>query len=217
MIAAGKVVVNGQIVTELGTRVSPTDQIQVNGKQISTQAFVYILLNKPRDTISTVSDDRGRKTVIDLVTRPELTRGLFPVGRLDRNTTGALLLTTDGDLANRLMHPKWEIEKIYLIETSRPLGDDDLQKLRDGVKLDDGIASADEVTFPDPADKSRLAMQIHEGRNRQVRRMLEAIGHEVTKLERIRFAGLTLANLRRGRWRRITDSEIRKLRKLVRL
>jgi 23S rRNA pseudouridine2605 synthase len=189
--------------------------VVANGREIQNLATVHILLNKPKDTISTVSDPRGRRTVVDLITRPELKKGLFPVGRLDRDTTGAIILTTDGDLANRLMHPSWEVGKIYVVETSKPVAPDELAQLRNGVHLEDGDASADNVTYPDSNNKKQIALEIHEGRNRQVRRMMAAIGHEVVHLERIQYAGLTLRDLKRGKWRRLTAREVTKLRKLV--
>lgn len=217
LIRAGRVSVNGVKVTELGTRVEESDRVQVNGRDINTQAFIYILLNKPRNTISTVSDDRGRNSVIDLITRVELRPGLFPIGRLDRDTTGVLLLTNDGDLANRLMHPKWEVRKIYVVRTKRSVTPDELARLLAGVELDDGSARADEALHPDPSDSTKVALQIHEGRNRQIRRMFEAIGHEVVQLDRIQFAGLTLEGLRRGRWRLLKPHEVKRMRKVVRL
>ena len=217
LIVAGRVSVNGVKVTALGTRVGEGDLVKVNGREISTQAFTYILLNKPRNTISTVSDDRGRNSVIDLITRIELRPGLFPVGRLDRDTTGALLLTTDGDLANRLMHPKWEVKKIYVARTKRDVTPDDVARLLAGVELDDGPARADEALHADPSDSTKVALQIHEGRNRQIRRMFEAIGHEIVQLDRIQFAGLTLNGLKRGRWRLLKPHEVKRIRKVVRL
>lgn len=217
LIEQGRVRVNGKVVRELGTKVRPHDRVTANGREIQSLSSIHILLNKPRDTISTVSDPRGRPTVIDLITKEELRKGLFPVGRLDRDTTGAILLTTDGLLANRLMHPRWEVEKVYVAETSRPVSREELQSLMDGVELGDGPGRADQVSYHTPNDRKRVAIQIHEGRNRQVRRMFGAIGHEVVSLDRVRYAGLTVRNLRRGEWRRLTPKEVGRLRKLVRL
>jgi 23S rRNA pseudouridine2605 synthase len=217
LILDGRVKVNDDVVRELGTKVSPGDRVSVNGREIRNVSAVYLLVNKSKDTISTVSDERGRPTVLDLITRTELRAGLFPVGRLDRDTTGAILLTTDGELANRLMHPRWMVEKIYVAHTKAPVSQSDLDKLQAGVTLEDGPARADHVSYPDQNDRARVAIQIHDGRNQQVRRMFESVGHEVVKLDRIRYAGLTLENLRRGRWRRLTSGEVQRLRKLVRL
>ena len=217
LITAGRVTVNGTVTTELGTRVNSTDLVIVNGRRLERVDDIHILLNKPTDTISAVSDDRGRRTVVDLVTDAKLRKGLYPVGRLDRDTTGAILLTTDGDLAHRLMHPRWEVPKIYLVTAQKPVTEENIRQLRAGVALADGLAVADMVSHPDSKKKSVIAIQIHEGRNRQVRRMLEAINNRVLQLDRIRYAGLTLEGLRRGRWRRLLPHEIRQLRKLVRL
>ncbi|MFC2085855.1 pseudouridine synthase [Bacteroidota bacterium] len=216
-IVEGRVKVNDQIVREMGTKVTRADRVTVNGHHIHKVSAEYILLNKPKDTISTVTDPQGRRTILDLITRPELLPGLFPVGRLDRDTTGAILLTTDGELANRLMHPSWVVNKIYVAQTKAPLKEADLERLRSGVTLDDGPAKADQATFPRLDDRTHVAVQIHEGRNRQIHRMFEALGHEVVKLDRIRYAGLTLDDVRRGHWRRLTPIEVRRLRKLVRL
>ena len=217
LITQGRVTVNGQVVTELGTRVDDGDTVAFDGQPVRPAALVYILLNKPTDTITTTSDERGRKTVLDLVDVPPSAAGaLFPVGRLDRNTTGALLLTTDGELAHRLMHPKYETDKLYVVRTAEPVQPDQIERLQKGVPLDDGPARADAVGYID-TDRSRVALQIHEGRNRQVRRMFEAIGHEVAALDRVGYAGLTLEGLRRGRWRRLQPHEVNALRRSVKL
>ncbi len=217
IISAGRVSINGDIVTELGTKVQPGDRVKLDGRSVGATGLVYILLNKPGNTITTKSDERDRRTVMDLIDiPPEESSALFPVGRLDRPTTGALLLTTDGDLAHRLMHPSYEVQKIYLCTTSQPMQEADLDKLRAGVELDDGKAAADEAQFLG-GDKTRLAIQIHEGRNRQVRRMVEAIGYSVEKLDRVAYAGLNLEGLRRGKWRRLKPHEINRLRRVVNL
>ncbi|GAB5535253.1 MAG: pseudouridine synthase [Rubricoccaceae bacterium] len=215
LIAEGHVTVNGETVMEMGVHVSPTDRVTVDGKPVGLAGLVYVLLNKPTDTITTVSDDRGRRTVLDVVSGvPQ--DGLFPVGRLDRDTTGALLLTTDGDLAHRLMHPRYGAVKVYIVTTERPVSEAEVASLKSGVELDDGRAAADHAErFAD--DPRRVALQLHEGRNRQVRRMIEAIGHSVVSLDRIGYAGLDLDGLRRGRWRHLQPHEVNTLRRSVKL
>ena len=203
LIAEGRVSINGETVTEMGVQVSPSDRVMVDGQQVGLAGLVYVLLNKPTDTITTVSDDRGRRTVLDLVSGVQAD-GLFPVGRLDRDTTGALLLTTDGDLAHRLMHPRYGVSS------------SEVAALTSGVELEDGRAAADHAErFAD--DPRRIALQLHEGRNRQVRRMIEAIGHSVAALDRIGYAGLNLDGLRRGRWRHLRPHEVNTLRRSVKL
>ena len=215
IIAAGRVTLNGTVVTEMGVQVGPTDKVTVDGRPIGPVGLTYILMNKPTGVITTTSDERDRRTVMSLLDLPrhEL-EGLFPVGRLDRNTSGALLFTTDGDLAHRLMHPRYETVKHYLCRTERPLAEADIDRLLAGVVLDDGPAKADNVQFVDP---SVVAIGLHEGRNRQVRRMIEAIGHRVDALERIAYAGLGLEGLRRGKWRRLHAHEVNTLRRKVKL
>ena len=209
--------VNGEVVTEMGTKVTPGDQVEMDGKPITPAGLVYVLLNKPTDTITTAKDEKGRKTVLDLIDLEGVEKdALFPVGRLDRNTTGALLLTTDGDLAHRLMHPRYGATKLYLATTREIVTAPQIEALREGVELEDGPAKADQVGYVDD-DKHRVALQLHEGRNRQVRRMLESLGHEVAALERVGYAGLDLSGLRRGRWRRLHTHEINALRRSVKL
>ncbi len=218
LVLEGRVKVNGVVVKEPGTKISEEDVVEVNGRVISPQGHQYILLNKPNDTITTRSDDRGRRTVMDLITLPDEEKaGLFPVGRLDRNTLGVLLLTNDGELAHRLMHPRFEIEKVYQVRTAEPVRNSDVDKLRRGIELDEGVATADHVEFINPNDAREVAIVLHEGKNRQIRRMLESIGHEVLFLERVRYAGLTTQGLRQGRWRKLFPAEVRKLRRLVKL
>ena len=217
IIEAGRVTVNGETTTEMGVKVLPTDHVEVDGQPVRPAGLVYILLNKPTDAITTVTDDRGRRTVMDLVALPEAEQSaLFPVGRLDRATTGALLLTTDGELAHRLMHPRYGAVKIYLVRLDEPIPDADLERLRTGVDLDDGPAAADNAAFVGTGNKT-IALQLHEGRNRQVRRMVEALGRRVESLERIEYAGLTLDGLRRGKWRRLEPHEVNALRRSVKL
>ena len=217
MITAGRVKVNGAVTTEMGVKVSDDDAVEVDGQPIQPTDLAYVLLNKPVDTLTTVSDDRGRKTVLDLVTIPKrLKDALFPVGRLDKDTTGALLLTTDGELAHRLMHPSHGAVKLYLVEADQPLTEADIDRLKRGVDLDDGRASADNASFVDD-DHRRFGLQLHEGRNRQVRRMVEALGRRVVSLDRVGYAGLDLDGLRRGRWRRLEPHEVNTLRRSVKL
>ena len=216
LIAEGRVTVDGETVTEMGVKVGPRARVTVDGKPITPAGLVYVLLNKPTDAITTARDEKGRRTVLDLVTLDEGTDGLFPVGRLDRNTTGALLLTTDGDLAHRLMHPRYNVEKIYLVTAEEAVTAEQIEQLRSGVDLDDGPARADQAGWVDD-DKRKVALSLHEGRNRQVRRMMEALGHRVDALERVRYAGLDLRGLRRGRWRRLENHEVNALRRSVKL
>ena len=217
LVEAGRVRINGKVVTEHGTRVHRGDQVEVSGKKITLDPFAYFLVNKDKDTISTTDDPRGRDTVLDLLSIPTREKeGLFPVGRLDRNTTGVLLLTNDGDLAHRLMHPRYEIEKIYLVRTRENVKPHEIDALRRGVELEDGSAAADRVAYAGDT-KNEIGLSLHEGRNRQVRRMMESLGHEVVHLERIRYAGLTTEGVRRGKWRRLFDHEVAALRRRVNL
>lgn len=218
LISEGKVRVNGDVVTEMGTRVSKGDVVEVNGMQISPLEHLYVLLNKPAGIVTTTSDERGRKTVLDLIDLPQAEGTiLFPVGRLDMDTTGVLLLTNDGELANRLMHPRYEIEKLYLAKTPKPVKPHELDLLRKGVELEDGPARADFVGYVNPPDEKQVGIRLHEGRNRQIRRMFAAVGHEIDHLERVNYAGLTSESIRRGKWRKLADYEVRQLRRLVKL
>lgn len=216
LIAAGKVSVNGRVVTELGTKIDPSDHVEVEGQVIQQQVFDYVLLNKPKDTITTVDDERDRQIVMDLLDDEARRHGVVPVGRLDRDTTGALLLTNDGDLTHRLMHPSYRVEKLYLVRTTEPVKPHDLDRLRTGVTLEDGPAHADRVAYAGD-DPREVGLALHEGRNRQVRRMMEALGYEVEKLDRVQYAGLDVGKLRRGQWRRLKPNEINRLRRSVKL
>lgn len=215
LIESGNVKVNGKVVTELGTKVMTTDKVMVNDMVIQFEPFKYVLMNKPKNTITTTSDEKGRKTVMDIIEN-EIGERLYPVGRLDRNTTGVLLLTNDGDLANRLMHPSYTVGKVYQAEINRVLTDEELDQLRLGVELEDGPAKAYHVVRG-TMDPYSIELAVHEGRNHLVRRMVEALGAEVVKLKRSQFAGLNLEDLRQGRWRFLKTREVNTLRTKVKL
>lgn len=218
LIDQRRVKVNGEVVTDYWYRVQPGDRVEVNGRLVSPQEFVYVLLNKPKDTITTTDDERGRQTVMDLIALPDEERqGMYPVGRLDRDTVGVLLLTNDGELAHRLMHPRYEISKLYVVRTRESVKPHEIDRLRRGIELDDGMAKADRVAYLDPKNHHEIGLSIHEGRNRQVRRMFEVLGHDVEQLERLEYAGLRADGVRRGKWRRLHDHEVRRLRTLVKL
>jgi len=215
MIAEGRVKVNGAVVTELGTRVRSTDKVSVDGKLIADPARpIYLLLNKPKDTITTTSDERGRRTVLDIV---EYHDRIYPVGRLDRNTTGVLLLTNDGELANRLMHPRYRIERFYEVELDRPLEHRHARKIAAGVELAGGDVTQPCDVFVDERDARQVSIMLREGKNREVRRLFEEFGYEVVRLHRAIYAGLTVRGLARGQWRQLTRKEISALRRMVKL
>jgi len=218
LIEKGVVKVNGEIETTLGVKINTSDTVLVRGRRIAPVSFEYILLNKPSDTITTVSDERGRRTVMDLVRGESFSKmGLFPVGRLDRHTKGVLLITNDGDLAYRLTHPKFEIEKIYRVTATNPLTSRQLEELRAGIELEDGMATVDRIEVLPGKVQNEAGISLHEGRNRQIRRMFEKVGNEVTRLERVKYAGLTTAGIRSGKWRRLTSREISRLYKSVKI
>lgn len=214
-IAAGKVTVNGKPVTEMGVKIRPADRVTVEGQLVSLEPFIYILLNKDKDTISTTDDEKDRKTVLDVVENATGHR-VYPVGRLDRNTMGLLLLTNDGDLAHRLMHPSYKVKKTYEVTSDRVLGHDELSNLQEGITLEDGPVKPSSVKA-DPLDPQVISITIHEGRNHLVRRMIGHLGAEVTKLKRIRYGGLNDKDLRVGRWRYLKNREVNQLRRLVKL
>ncbi len=214
-IADGKVQVNGKVITEMGYKVRRKDAVVVDGQKISLEPFVYLLLNKPKNTITTTDDDRGRNTVLDEVENATGYR-VYPVGRLDRNTTGLLILTNDGDLAHRLMHPSYKVKKTYEVETKRTLTDDELAAYSKGVELEDGVATGYNIR-PFADVKNTFLISVFEGRNRLIRRMVEFHGTEVTKLKRTEYAGLDLKDVSVGRWRYLKQKEINDLRKLVKL
>ncbi len=211
LIQQGKVLVNGTPVTELGTKIKHTDVVEYNEKVVTLENKCYILLNKPKDCVTTSDDPDGRLTVMDLVKNACKER-IYPVGRLDRNTTGVLLLTNDGDLASKLTHPKYVKKKIYQVWTDKDISEDDMQRLADGIELEDGPIHADAISYVNDRDKNQAGIEIHSGRNRIVRRMFESLGYRVTKLDRVYFAGLTKKNLPRGRWRYLTQEEVNYLK-----
>lgn len=206
-IKAGLVSVNDEIIKEMGVKINPGDVVKYNGEKIRAEKRVYILLNKPKDYVTTLDDPEGRKTVMELVKNAGKER-IYPVGRLDRNTTGVLLLTNDGELASRLTHPKYEQKKIYHVFLDRNMKLQDFRKLAAGIELSDGFIKPDGISFVNPDSKSELGIEIHSGKNRIVRRMLEALNYNVVKLDRVYFAGLTKKNLPRGKWRFLEDKEI---------
>ena len=211
LITTGVVTVNGKVVTELGTKIKPEDVVHYGGQKLSMEQKRYVLMNKPKDTITTTDDPRERHTVMDLMAKA-CTERLYPVGRLDRNTTGVLLLTNDGDLAKKLTHPSHGAEKIYHATLDKSITVDDLHKLVEGVQLEDGPASAEEASYVGD-NKREVGLKLHMGRNRVVRRMFEALGYDVVKLDRVIFAGLTKKELQRGHWRHLTDKEVTMLKR----
>lgn len=206
-IAAGNVTVNGKVVTEMGYQVNPLDEVRFDGRLLRSEKKEYILLNKPKNFITTTQDEKGRRTVMELIAGATRVR-LLPVGRLDRNTTGLLLFTNDGELAKKLTHPRHGVRKIYHVELNQNVKPSDLQKIRDGIELEDGPVKADDVSFIEGASKREVGLQIHSGRNRIVRRIFEHLGYEVVKLDRVVFAGLTKKDLPRGHWRPLTKQEV---------
>ena len=212
-IEHGSVQVNGKLVTEMGYKVQPTDVVQFDGTSISPEEKRYILLNKPKNYITTMDDDRGRKTVMELVANASKER-IYPVGRLDRNTTGLLLFTNDGDLAKKLTHPKHNVRKLYHASLDRKLDLKDLEKLRGDVIIEGRKVFIDAISYVDGQPKSEVGIEIHSGRNRIVRKIFEHVGYKVNKLDRVIFAELTKKNLPRGRWRALTNLEIANLQKM---
>ena len=214
LIAAGSVRINGKVVVELGTQVDPAKvQVTVNGATISPEnRHLYILLNKPKDAITTLSDEKGRTTVMKYV---KVHQRVFPVGRLDRNTTGVLIFTNDGDLAHALMHPRGSIERMYRITLERPIDDTALRRLRGGVHLEDGLAKPREVEVIRGSKRQKVLLTLVEGRNREVRRIFEVLGYDVRQLDRVSFAGITPLGLPRGSWRFLNREEVRHLKRAV--
>lgn len=206
-IAAGNVTVNGKPVTEMGYKVKKTDDVRFDGRKLNPEKKEYVLLNKPKNFITTTRDEKGRRTVMELVSSASNNR-LYPVGRLDRNTTGLLLFTNDGDLAKKLTHPKHGVRKIYHVHLEKNVSIADIRKIREGLELEDGKIEVDEVDYVQGASKKEVGIEIHSGRNRVVRRIFEHLGYEVSKLDRVVFAGLTKKDLPRGHWRFLTEQEV---------
>ncbi|MEO0571428.1 MAG: pseudouridine synthase [Bacteroidota bacterium] len=206
-IAAGNVTVNGKPVTEMGYKVKKTDDVRFDGRKLNPEKKEYVLLNKPKNFITTTRDEKGRRTVMELVSSASNNR-LYPVGRLDRNTTGLLLFTNDGDLAKKLTHPKHGVRKIYHVHLERNVSIADLRKIREGLELEDGKVDVDEVDYVQGASKKEVGIEIRSGRNRVVRRIFEHLEYEVSRLDRVVFAGLTKKDLPRGHWRFLTEQEV---------
>jgi 23S rRNA pseudouridine2605 synthase len=212
VISSNTVKVNGTICTEPGYKVQPTDEVVHNGKKLFvTKNLVYILLNKPKDYITTTDDPQGRKTVLELI-RQATNERVYPIGRLDRNTSGVLLLTNDGDLTQKLSHPSYEITKIYQVKLDKNLTKNDFDKIITGLILEDGLVIVDALAYSDPKDKSIIGIEIHSGRNRIVRRIFESLGYDVKGLDRVMYAGLTKKNVERSKWRYLSEKEIRVLK-----
>lgn len=207
LIQAGVVTVNGEVVTELGTKVNiHDDDIRFNGERLKGEEKVYLIMNKPKGYVTTASDPHAEKTVIDLL--KGCSSRVYPVGRLDKNTTGVLLLTNDGEIAERLTHPSYDKKKIYQVSLDRELSEEDYHKILDGVTLTDGDVKADELEFIDANDKRKIGIEIHSGKNRIVRRIFDSLGYNVKALDRVYFAGLTKKGLKKGEWRYLTEGEI---------
>lgn len=214
LIEKGKVKVNDRVITEPGYKVLPEDRVLFNNRKLFvTKNLVYILLNKPKDYITTTDDPQGRKTVLQLIKQATEER-VYPIGRLDRNTSGVLLLTNDGDLTQKLSHPSYEVTKIYEVRLDKPLSKLHFEKIAGGITLEDGPVKVDALGYPDPRDKSMVGVELHSGRNRIVRRIFESLGYDVKGLDRVSYAGLTKKNVERGKWRYLSEKEIRLLKYL---
>lgn len=215
LISKGEIKVNGEVVTEMGYKVKPGDKVSYQNQRLSMVSNpVYILLNKPKDTITTTDDPEKRKTVMDLV-KDATDERVYPVGRLDRKTTGVLLLTNDGELAQRLTHPQRKVKKVYAAELDKPITEAHLTQLVTGVELEDGMMHADTAAWPDPLQKNLVGIEIHSGKNRVVRRMFEKLGYVVKKLDRVLFANIDKRKLKKGEWRYLTEKELRVLKNSV--
>ena len=210
-IKSGLIAVNDKVVTEMGTKILPDDVVKYNGSRIREEKKIYILLNKPKDYITTVKDPHASKTVLNLV-RNACKERVYPVGRLDRSTTGVLLITNDGELTKRLTHPKFNKLKVYQVTLNKALKPGDLEKISNGITLEDGFIKADAISYVNPADKKSVGIEVHSGRNRIVRRIFEHLNYKVIKLDRVYFAGLTKKGLSRGKWRFLTEKEITMLK-----
>ncbi len=213
LIKTGVVEVNGKIVQEMGYKVQPTDVVRFDGREIKAEKKVYVLLNKPKGFITTTKDEKGRKTVMDLVANASPYR-IYPVGRLDRPTTGVLLLTNDGEMAKKLTHPKHDVKKIYHVTLDKNLSTGDFHKIMEGIELEEGKAIVDKISYIDGKKKNEIGLEIHIGWNRVIRRIFTEIGYEVTKLDRVYFAGLTKKGVKRGNWKILTEQEVNYLKML---
>jgi len=211
LIAKGEITVNGKVVTQMGITVGLKDDVRYNGNRLNPEEKVYVLLNKPKDYVTTVEDKHAKRTVMDLVT-DACEQRIYPVGRLDKQTTGLLLLTNDGELTKTLTHPKYNAKKIYHVYTDKPVFANHIDQLASGITLEDGPIHADAVSFVEKEDKTQVGIEIHSGRNRIVRRMFEHFGYRVMKLDRVYFAGLTKQGVPRGKWRFLTDKEVTRLK-----
>jgi 23S rRNA pseudouridine2605 synthase len=207
LIQTGVVSVNGQIVTELGYKINKGDVVQYDGETINAEKKRYVLLNKPKGFITTMDDPRGRKTVMSLVSKACRER-IYPVGRLDRETTGLLLFTNDGDMAKKLTHPRYQSSKLYHVELHKPVAMEDFEKLLKGVDLEDGRTQVDKISYVEGKSSKEVGVELHSGKNRIVRRLFEALGYTVVKLDRVQFAGLTKKDLPRGMFRHLTEQEV---------
>ncbi len=212
LIRTGHITVNGKKVTDMGVKVKPSDTVEYNGKALTPGKRVYILLNKPKGYVTTVKDPHADATVLDLV-KDATTERIYPVGRLDKSTTGVLLLTNDGDLAGKLTHPSFGAKKVYHVFTDKEVTRHDMELIVSGVTLEEGLVGADAISYPEPDDHTQVGLEIHSGQNRVVRRMFEKLGYRVRKLDRVSFAGLTKKNLQRGHWRNLTDKEVSMLKR----
>ena len=213
LIKQGLVEVNGKVVTEMGYQVQKTDRVVFDGQSITPEKPVYVLLNKPKGYISTTKDEKARKTVMDLVANASPYR-VFPVGRLDRSTTGVILLTNDGHLTKKLTHPSFQMRKIYHVTLDRKLSGEDMQAIADGIRLDEGVAEIDSISYIEGKPKNEIGIEIHIGWNRVIRRIFQRMGYEVEALDRVMFAGLTKKNIKRGHWRILTELEVNNLKML---
>jgi 23S rRNA pseudouridine2605 synthase len=212
IIQKGMISVNGKQVTNMGVKVTYNDDVRYKGKKLSAEKKVYILMNKPKGYVTTVEDPHAENTVLDLL-RNSCPERVYPVGRLDKETTGVLLLTNDGDLTGKLTHPRYNRKKIYHVFLNEPVLKDDLFKLTQGIELDGEMVTADAVSYADPADKTQIGIELHSGQNRVIRKLFESLGYRVKKLDRVYFAGLTKKNVRRGKWRYLSEKEISMLKR----
>ncbi len=211
LISAGLITVNGKNITELGTKVLPSDDVRYNGNRIRNERKVYLLLNKPKDYVTTTDDPKERKTVMMLI-HNACSERIYPVGRLDRQTTGVLLFTNDGEMAKQLTHPGYKKKKIYHVFLDKGVSAGDLKKLAEGITLEDGFIQPDAISYVSSEHRREIGLEIHSGRNRIVRRMFEHFGYRVVKLDRVYFAGLTKKNVTRGKWRFLTEKEVNRLK-----